>query len=336
LLNVPGGEITFTAVPTSSASSIGIAVSVSTQAKNIDFYINYFNLADKGTVKGKITDSNGNGVASAKLICQSRKTSISAFYAMDRNHSADASGNYSIDDMLSGKVAVAAGKHGVGNVFSSVEGTLSTGSSLTVDLQIPSQETLSGSFSVPSGFSSWLFTIPPVSAVLSENYFITMPTYESTSTSFNVSVPINKTYTISLQIDTSDYKKMTQAIEQNISVTAGQAVSKNLTLLDVPASITLATTETTSTLTWEAPSMWKPDFYMVWGSLYQNIPLGTYNYWFAFTDKTTITIPKVFITLYSTQTPLVYAMKADGTIDFNALDLTKLYPTQVSGLRWSK
>ena len=75
---------------------------------------------------------------------------------------------------------------------------------------------------------------------------------------------------------------------------------------------------------------------MVWGSLYQNIPLGTYNYWFAFTDKTTITIPKVFITLYSTQTPLVYAMKADGTIDFNALDLTKLYPTQVSGLRWSK
>ncbi len=332
LSGVPGGDVTFTAIPPVVTGYGGIGTSVTTNATKINFHIYYGQTQTYATIEGSVVDSNGDTVDSATIKVQCRLNNQSAFYYSLGGSLSDASGNFTMG-AYTGKVIVAAGKTGVGNGCSTEE-SLSAGETLSVNIAIPAQGTVSGTFSVPSGFSSWQMTSSPVLAYIGANYGVQLPsfTYEASSPSFNISVPASTNLFVNCQINADDYCKQSGVFEKDVSVASGGTTSKDYTLYDVPSNATVTTTETYTVISWEAPSTWSPDYYMII-ALIETVPSSRYDTMIAFTDKTTLTIPKPIYQSDSTNIPMVYALESTAAVDFSSMDINNIEIGHFAGIK---
>ncbi|MBU0671862.1 MAG: carboxypeptidase-like regulatory domain-containing protein [Candidatus Margulisbacteria bacterium] len=330
LSGVPAGDVVFSAFPPDDGSHNGGAVSVVTQASNIDFYLFYVTTSEitsYGSVNGSITDSNGSAVDSAYVKIISKKSTLPL--AMGYSTQADVAGNYSNPYVLDGNVYVASGRLDLGNGYTA-GGSLASGGSLAVNVQIPSQEgTIGGSFAVPAGFSSWDLSQGPVAVMVADNVGLALPTYEVTSSTYSVPVPANTDCAVYFSIYSTDFVKYSGAVVCGLSAATGESVTQNLTLYGEPQSIACSTAEVggnvVATITWEAPASWTPDVYYVKGFM---PAINGFNWWGAFTDQLSIAVPG---NIMPGEYCIVYGLKTLTSVDLDAVDISTIDFSHYSG-----
>jgi len=325
LSNVSGGTVVFTAIPPDISDGYVCYAAVATDAQNIDFYVcyfgSYYSMPSAGSVQ--ITSE-----PSTWMYCVSSVTGeIWSSYAGTMSGPKD-DGIWDVGDLAVGPLYASAGNAALGNGFTATY--LSQDSTThVVTVEIPSEQgTVGGSIVVPAAYQDWtVSTMSPAWFAVDDNKYAYSAYWLNNNNVYSVPVPAGQQFLLcSSFVSTEGYSVTIAAY--GLSVEASETISQDIEFkYDMVSNIQITSQEsgntTYTTITWEAPSLFTPDMYMIMGS-------GLSAFSFIYTTDTTITVPFV---VRDSEYTMIFAIDCQDSVD---LDSFSIFNTYFNGYSYHK